>query len=1146
MVILLLILSNGMLFAQFTRQQAIHKVLNEIVVADTGNINVYSAYDLLTNNDSIVLAFDTTLVCPYNYNWFFYIDDYPIANWSHPCRYIFIDTVSGNYQIMNQHQFPASFRDSVSNMYELVAEIPSYPIVQLPPNQGVNMPTAVPNPNLFAVLIITEDGSDHNPSYTRNRFWFDASLIYNTLINVYGFTEENIIVHYGALGIGDQQYYYYGDFLNPKEVPYINCIDFPASKASITQTFNNLSGKNVDPNLGIPTLTEEQQLFVFIDGHGDNKNGNSTIILELPDNTSDFFYDYELADLVEDINCAQMTFLIQPCNSGHFATELTDYNSYNAECENRVVHTSTTLELSSSSEAYLTQNQYCEYTFYWAAAANGNYPVFEEPWQPSTYESGSFPFDILYPFDDHDAFPDFDPDVNGDDFVQMEEAFSYADHFDSKSTDGYCHYPLDPRYLEIPQNQNKMVVENLTTLKGLAGFVENDNYTAQNRHYVVGDKITIKDDGTLTIYENSTIHSLVDDAKFQIDIGGELATEINTIISGGEITADGLLFVDDYTTFNNCDISINGIEDVDIRDHVVFNDLSFDLNNSGLNTDLSKATFNQCILTNYGQSLNIDNSVFNNNVTNMQPKFFNYGLTLNISNTDFNNCYMLYSQMGNINVINGSSFLNTWLYLENTDIHNSTAYVNINNSSFVKSNYPFTIAGIDISHYGNYSITNNTFNGLYNGIQLGYSGESVVSNQLISDNEFTNCTMAGLLSYESRAKIENNHIHNNNYGINIGNNSSTDLSGNPNAQNAEDTQRIIDNDSYELNIMDGSFPWNMHYNVIIDEDNLGNPSDPMIYFSEYNPNGSLLKDVRYNCWGSNFSPNDDFYPTGYYYTPTWCPNQLKSSLVVDSAETLYLSAREHFIDEDYSTAKSTYKSVIYQYSVTKYAGAAMKDLFTLEAFDLNDYNALKQYYLTDTVIQADTVLQDLSSFLANKCDIKLENWQTAIDHYEDIIENPETIEDSICAIIDLGDLYFIMANNSNRENAQGKLLEHKPSNKANYLSKRNFLLSLLPVKEKTNKEKEESDITYNTVLYQNKPNPFSGNTSIEFNIPEKGEVAINVFDITGKMVNETLFVKPAGVHKYNLNLGNLPSGIYFYSLSVNGLQIDIKKMIKLK
>jgi len=65
MIILLLTLSNGVLLAQFTRQQAIQKVLNEIVVADTGQINVYSAYDLLTNNDSIVLAFDTTLVCPY-------------------------------------------------------------------------------------------------------------------------------------------------------------------------------------------------------------------------------------------------------------------------------------------------------------------------------------------------------------------------------------------------------------------------------------------------------------------------------------------------------------------------------------------------------------------------------------------------------------------------------------------------------------------------------------------------------------------------------------------------------------------------------------------------------------------------------------------------------------------------------------------------------------------------------------------------------------------------------------------------------------------------------------------------------------------------------------------------------------------------
>ncbi len=71
LVMLLLTIFTTLATAQFTRQQAIDKVLNEIVVADAGNINVYAAYTLKDFQDSIVLAFDKTLLCPYSYNWVF-------------------------------------------------------------------------------------------------------------------------------------------------------------------------------------------------------------------------------------------------------------------------------------------------------------------------------------------------------------------------------------------------------------------------------------------------------------------------------------------------------------------------------------------------------------------------------------------------------------------------------------------------------------------------------------------------------------------------------------------------------------------------------------------------------------------------------------------------------------------------------------------------------------------------------------------------------------------------------------------------------------------------------------------------------------------------------------------------------------------
>ena len=89
-VFFILLFNN--LNAQLSRQQAINKVVNEIIGEDTVGVNVFSAYNILLTSDSLHLNYDTAISMPYNYNWVFYIDDHPSASWAHPVRYIFVDT----------------------------------------------------------------------------------------------------------------------------------------------------------------------------------------------------------------------------------------------------------------------------------------------------------------------------------------------------------------------------------------------------------------------------------------------------------------------------------------------------------------------------------------------------------------------------------------------------------------------------------------------------------------------------------------------------------------------------------------------------------------------------------------------------------------------------------------------------------------------------------------------------------------------------------------------------------------------------------------------------------------------------------------------------------------------------------------------
>jgi hypothetical protein len=68
-------------------------------------------------------------------------------------------------------------------------------------------------------------------------------------------------------------------------------------------------------------------------------------------------------------------------------------------------------------------------------------------------------------------------------------------------------------------------------------------------------------------------------------------------------------------------------------------------------------------------------------------------------------------------------------------------------------------------------------------------------------------------------------------------------------------------------------------------------------------------------------------------------------------------------------------------------------------------------------------------------------------------------------------------------------------------------------------------------LYQNYPNPFNSSTTIEFDIPERTNVKLIIYDILAREV-ETLIDKELEPGKYKINLTptNLPSGVYFYTL----------------
>ena len=82
-------------------------------------------------------------------------------------------------------------------------------------------------------------------------------------------------------------------------------------------------------------------------------------------------------------------------------------------------------------------------------------------------------------------------------------------------------------------------------------------------------------------------------------------------------------------------------------------------------------------------------------------------------------------------------------------------------------------------------------------------------------------------------------------------------------------------------------------------------------------------------------------------------------------------------------------------------------------------------------------------------------------------------------------------------------------------------------------------------LYQNSPNPFSGNTVIKYALPEDvSDALICVFNMQGTMLSQTPV--SGSSDRITINGSDYGPGMYIYSLIVNGREVDSKRMILTK
>ena len=546
----------------------------------------------------------------------------------------------------------------------------------------------------------------------------------------------------------------------------------------------------------------------------------------------------------------------------------------------------------------------------------------------------------------------------------------------------FCKY--DNRNFDsiIPLNSyNCGFVEDLLSIRGITGNVTHNQTVSGSYH--IEDNLCITNGASL---------ELADNTKFFL-FNSTLTIGSGTTIELGDNTAI-------VARSGNCRVYISG--DIDFGDNVSFcaeDGCTLDVVfcNPSTQQDAFAVSFRNCTVSSYSNSnIVLDHCIFDRCQITPTGTF------------SITNCTLTESSI-----------------MAATPSYTIYKLATVSNCSINNLNK----IGISLANYMDYYIYGNTITANNNpGISLSTCGRNVALSPKISNNVVTGCSF-GVLAYSSRGEVYNNQITGNGIGLHLDNISNISVCG----SQTGDGQRISDNYGIEVYVSGNSFPSNFKYNRIVDEDNLGNPNDPLLKYSIDSESAPLLYDIEYNYWGSCFSATDDLFPYDIFdYDPIW-----NGRGCVSYECQLYQSAEDALSSGRYEAADSLYRLVISSYPNSNYAQSAMKQMLFMENLLQNGYENLKGFYLQIS----DTALVVLADNLSNKCDEMMKKWPDAIAWYENVIQTPASYEDSVYAVIDLGNLYLEM---DSTRNLIGRMPQYRPMSKQAHVDNTMALLATIP------------------------------------------------------------------------------------------------------
>jgi len=506
----------------------------------------------------------------------------------------------------------------------------------------------------------------------------------------------------------------------------------------------------------------------------------------------------------------------------------------------------------------------------------------------------------------------------------------------------------------------------------------------------ISNVITIKNGGKIIIPDNSQV-IIGDNAGLNVLSSGSLCIGNNVLITG--------------INGNNSFIRISGGEFITTSSgNVTFENVDIKFSNpsfiNNLTYDLANMNFSASVINATTVFLNISNCDFQKS-SNVCADHS----SVSIYESNFNKSGLVVGSFSVIGIPNGHSIPSTAAIVNDCTFTDCLPFEYPTN----EPSRGISNAAIRLHNVTRFELNNNVITNCVEGIHIRNSGNS--QNFALTGNTIIGCSNNGVVIYNSYAKFNKNTIiRNNGTGISIFNNSLVTLDDSPG--NINEYQLIGYNSPYQIYASNNAFP-KCNYNKFIGDDN----ENYWMYYESREASQSLslrLFNVKYNNWdgNANFNPNVVFNnPNCFEWLPFW---NISKGNELSEVEVLYGQALQFFNDSLYAKSKSGFLNIIANYPNDFYAISALKELFRIERYLNNDYTTLKNYYLTDEIIQNDSVLKKVGDFLSARCDVHDKNYDNALLWYTKQLSNENlNYQDSVFYIIDINDIHMLIDENRN-------------------------------------------------------------------------------------------------------------------------------------